>query len=334
MQHWRRAPQENDMATAVNRKRPAWKAYVSIARFDHWVKNVFVLPGIVFGAIEVSDWSSLFLRVVAGGVSVGLIASSNYIINEIMDAASDRFHPVKRLRPIPSGLVSVPVAYLEWIAFMIVGMALALTISRAFAATMAFLWLMGICYNIRPLRTKDVPYLDVLSESINNPIRMLAGWYITLTPKMPPGSLLASYWMVGAYFMAVKRFAEYREIGDPAISAAYRRSFAYYNEQRLLVSLMFYASAAMLFFGAFVARYRLELILGFPLVALVMAIYLKLAFEPNSAVQNPEYLYRQRGLMVAVALCAAVLACLLFVDMPVLYRLLSTQYSGYRPQVH
>ena len=42
---------------------------------------------------------------------------------------------------------------------------------------------------------------------------------------------------------------------------------------------MFYGSAAMLFLGAFVMRYRLELILAFPLVSLVMAIYLTLAFK-------------------------------------------------------
>ena len=54
-------------------------------------------------------------------------------------------------------------------------------------------------------------------------------------------------------------------------AAAYRKSFAYYTPERLLVSIMFYASAAMLFLGAFVMRYRLELILAFPLVALVMA---------------------------------------------------------------
>ena len=53
---------------------------------------------------------------------------------------------------------------------------------------------------------------------------------------------------------------------------------------------MFYASAAMLFLGAFVMRYRLELILAFPLVALVMAIYLGLAFKPDSAVQPGEAL--------------------------------------------
>ncbi len=58
---------------------------------------------------------------------------------------------------------------------------------------------------------------------------------------------------------------------------------------------MFYGSAAMLFLGAFVMRYRLELILAFPLVALVMAMYLDLSFKKDSAVQRPEGSTRSRS---------------------------------------
>ena len=57
-------------------------------------------------------------------------------------------------------------------------------------------------------------------------------------------------------------------------------------------------------------RYRLELILSFPLIAIVMAIYLSLAFEPDSPVINPEKLYRQRTLMIAVGACAALMLVL------------------------
>jgi decaprenyl-phosphate phosphoribosyltransferase len=324
-----------DTAVATEiRAHPTWRGQLSICRFDHWVKNVFVLPGIVIGAAGLGHWGGLWSRAVLGLLSVGLISSSNYILNEILDAPFDRLHPKKRFRPIPAGEASLRLAYAQWLLFMAAGLGVACAVSGAFTATMAWLWLMGIVYNVRPLRTKDVPYVDVLSESINNPIRMLAGWYISANPGIPPASLLASYWMVGAYFMAVKRFAEYREIANPLLSAAYRRSFAHYNEPRLLVSIMFYAASAMLTFGAFLARYRLELILAFPFVALVMTVYLKLAFQPESAVQHPEYLYREFKLMTAVILCATILVALMFIDVPLLYVIFSTKYSGFAPQLH
>ncbi|MBZ5580624.1 MAG: UbiA prenyltransferase family protein [Acidobacteriia bacterium] len=320
------------MQPTLARTKPSWTPYLKIARFDHWVKNVFVLPGILTGVAASGKIDlGLGMRTALGLVAVGLIASSNYIINEIMDAPFDRYHPTKRMRPIPAGLVSVPIAYCLWIAFMLAGMAAAWVISIPFAASLGALWLMGICYNIPPLRTKDVPYLDVISEAVNNPLRMLAGWYITRTPSLPPGSLLVCYWMIGAYFMGIKRFAEYREIGNPAVSAAYRRSFAHYDEPRLLVSVMFYAAFAMLTFGAFLVRYRMELVLSFPLVAVVMAVYLKLAFEPNSAVQNPEYLYKEKRLLIPVTICAVALIALLFVDLPVLHHVFSPRFSGIAP---
>lgn len=305
-------------------RRPTLRAHIQIARADHWVKNVFVLPGIVVAlAFDPAQLSSTMLavRVVVGIFAVCLIASSNYVINEVLDAPFDRQHPTKRLRPVPSGHVNIPLAYVQWIGLMLAGIALSSTISLSFAATMLALWLMGCIYNIPPVRTKDLPYLDVLSESVNNPLRMLAGWYIVGTLAVPPVSLLISYWMIGCYFMAIKRYAEYKEINDPARSAAYRKSFCYYNERRLLVSIMFYGSHAMLFFGTFIMRYKLELILTFPLVALVMAVYLSMAFKKDSAAQRPEGLYREPVLMVSVVVCTVLMCALMFVEMPLLHRI-------------
>jgi 4-hydroxybenzoate polyprenyltransferase len=312
-----------DVQPLPARKQPSLRGHIKIARIDHWIKNVFVLPGIVVAiSIDRSTvTNALPWHILIGLLSVCLVASSNYVLNELLDAAFDHQHPLKRDRPVPSGEVNIPLAYLEWIVLMVAGIGLGLIISIPFALTMLALWVMGCVYNIPPIRSKDLPYLDVLSESINNPLRMLAGWYITRTHVIPPASLLISYWMIGCYFMAIKRFAEYREINDAARSTAYRKSFAYYDERRLLVSIVFYASQAMLFFGAFIMRYRLELILSFPLVALVMAIYLSIAFKQDSAVQRPEGLYREPRLMIAVNSCALLMVLLLFVDVPILYRI-------------
>jgi decaprenyl-phosphate phosphoribosyltransferase len=298
--------------------------HIQIARIDHWVKNVFVFPGIVVAlSVDRARWASWsWFNFLLGMLAVCLVASSNYVLNEILDASSDLAHPTKRTRPVPAGRVSIAWAYVEWLALMAVGLMLALQVSRPFALTLLVLWIMGCIYNVPPVRTKDVPYIDVLSEAVNNPLRMLAGWYLTGCTLIPPASLLLSYWMVGCYFMAIKRFAEVRDIDHHRI-ASYRKSFAYYNEQRLLVSIMFYGSVAMLFFGAFIMRYRVELILAFPLVALVMAQYLALAFKSNSAVQHPELLYRQPALMATVVACTVAMVILLFVNLPILNRIFS-----------
>lgn len=311
------------------------RAHVEIARPDYWFKNVFVIPGIVIalGTVTGVDARDLAIRILVGLAATCLIASSNYTLNEVLDAPSDLHHPVKRNRAVPSGRVRPAAAYAQWLVLFAAGMGLALTITIPFALSLLALWIMAVVYNVPPMRAKDQPYLDVLTEAINNPLRMLAGWFIVTSATIAPASLLLSYWMIGCYFMALKRYAELASMGDRSVAGAYRRSFAYYTPQNLIVSIMFYAAAAMLFFGAFIMRYRLELILSFPLVALVMAMYLRVALKPNSAAQNPERLYRERGLMTAVVATTIAMVVLLSVDLPVMHRLVRpTAPAQYGPE--
>jgi decaprenyl-phosphate phosphoribosyltransferase len=297
------------------------RAHLQIMRLDHSIKNIFIIPGIVvpLSVLGTSVFSPHILRsIIFGFLATTLIACSNYVLNEVLDAPFDKLHPKKLNRPAAQGLVIVPIAYAQWLVMMAAGIALALTVSRPFAYTAFALWIMGCLYNIPPLRTKDKVYLDVLSESVNNPLRMLLGWFMVTSVLIPPVSLLVCYWMGGCYLMALKRFSEYREIGNAQIAGAYRKSFKHYTEVSLLTSVIFYASAAMLFFGAFIMRYRIELILDFPLVALLMSTYFQLAFNPNSAAQSPEKLYREPVLMTQAVIISVSMVALLRIDIPIL----------------
>ncbi len=299
-------------------------AYLRIARPDHWFKNVFLVPGFV-AALALAGWSlpagRLAWNAVLAIVAACLVASSNYVLNEILDARTDREHPEKRHRPIAAGQVAIALAWLEWALLAAAGFLVASQISPAFTAAAVALWLMAIVYNVPPLRAKEIPYLDVLTESVNNPLRLLMGWYAAGGPPLPPASLIVAYWMVGCYFMATKRFAEYRHLGDPSVAAGYRRSFAHYNENRLLITLMIYATAAAFFLGIFLIRYRIELILAAPLFAVFMGLYLRIGLKPDSPAMYPERLYRQKALMLWLVLSLAAGIVLLFVDIPLVARI-------------
>jgi 4-hydroxybenzoate polyprenyltransferase len=297
--------------------------YVSIARFDHWFKNVFVLPGVIVALyVDNSLFSAaLVWRLILALLAAGFVASSNYVLNEILDATKDALHPVKKNRPIPSGQVDIRLAYAEWVLLGVIGLAIASLLGLEFFLAALALWVMGCVYNVPPIRSKDQPYLDVLSESVNNPLRLLLGWYCTGIESLPPASLIAAYWMVGAFFMAVKRFAEYRRIDDRAVAIRYRSSFAHYNEQRLLVSIIYYGTAFGLFFGIFLMRYRLELILSIPLVAGFIAWYIHIGFKEDSPAQYPEQLYKQGPFVLFALLTIAVMGALLFIDVPIIERI-------------
>jgi len=307
--------------------------YVRIARVDHWFKNSFMLLGVVlafFYQPSLFGWASVFPLGLAL-LSTCLVASSNYVLNELLDGARDRMHPVKRHRPVPSGQVRLSIGYAEWIALAIAGLGLAWSLNGAFFASALWLWVMGVLYNVPPVRTKEWPYVDVLSESINNPIRLFLGWFALISTSLPPLSLVLSYWMVGAFFMAMKRYAEYRHIGDPRIAAAYRRSFKYYTEERLLISLFFYATACALFAGIFIVRYHLELILFVPFAAGLFSYYMRLGLLPDSPVQNPERLYRNRGFLAYLVVCVVSFVTLMFTSIPPMYQIFNVEPSGAAP---
>lgn len=284
-----------------------------------------MLPGVILAVYDqpgILDWA-LFQRLILALVAIGFVASSNYVINEIIDAPFDAQHPVKCHRPVPSGEINIKLGYIQWIFLAVIGLSLAAFLGVLFFSSAACLWIMGCVYNIPPLRSKDKAYIDVLTEAVNNPLRLMAGWYAAGMVKLPPVSLIIAYWMVGAFFMAVKRFAEYRKIADPQRAFHYRNSFGHYNEERLLISVAYYAVAFGLFFGVFIMRYRLELLLSFPLIAGFIGWYIHLGFMVDSPAQYPEKLYRQRGFVLYSLLCVGVMLGLLFVDVPMIRAIFS-----------
>jgi decaprenyl-phosphate phosphoribosyltransferase len=307
--------------------------YVQIARVDHWFKNSFMLLGVslaFFYEPSLCTWASL-PRLALALLATCLIASSNYVINELLDAPSDRFHPVKKHRPVPSGKVRPALALLEWVILGALGLGASWLINPYFAASGLALWAMGVVYNVPPLRTKEWPYVDVLSESVNNALRLFLGWFALIDDRFPPLSLTLAYWMLGAFFMATKRFAEYRRIGDPESAAKYRKSFGYYTEDRLLISMFFYVTACALFAGIFIVRYHMELILFIPMAAGFFAYYLKLGLRDDSPVQNPEKLHEERGFVIYTIVSVMLFILLMFTHIPVLYDLFNVELSKTDP---
>jgi 4-hydroxybenzoate polyprenyltransferase len=291
--------------------------YLRLMRPVYLIKSVFIAPGIVLAFYfhtELSLYSHAFdlLLAIAGAC---LTASSNYVINEIRDARGDAMHPVKRYRPIPLGSVRIAWAYALWAVLALLGFICAAKVNGNLLASCLLLWVQGLAYNVPPVRMKDIPYCDVLSESINNPIRVAIGWFAMGLATPPPMSALLAFWMLGAFLMAIKRFAELRHIGDAAIASAYRKSFRWYNEERLLASILLYAALFGLFSGIFIARYCFRLAFAAPFVAAWMLVYFRLGLRPNSPAVYPETLWRHRSITISALLTLGMCAFLMFVDL-------------------
>jgi 4-hydroxybenzoate polyprenyltransferase len=172
-----------------------------LMRPHQWVKNSFVLTGLLFG----HAWHSpvLVTQAIIAFVSFCLISSTVYIINDIVDIEQDRHHPSKRKRPLPSGKLKTSTAAM-FAAFL---GATALTLAFFASTTVVLILLLYAAMNLAySLKLKHVVILDVFIIATGFMLRILAG---TLGLGIPPSQwLLLCGLMVTLFLGFSKRRAE------------------------------------------------------------------------------------------------------------------------------
>ena len=139
-------------------------------RPSQWAKNLFVLAPLVFG-------SRLGDRVAVGRALLALLAfccaaSAVYLVNDLRDREEDRRHPLKRLRPLASGTLKVPVAVAAMLALIAAAAGLAACLGGGFAVVLGAYLLLNLLYT---LWFKHMVILDVMCIGLGFVLRVLAG---------------------------------------------------------------------------------------------------------------------------------------------------------------
>ena len=97
------------------------KDFFELIRVDYWPKNIMVIPGFIIFVLlsgEINNYSLINpLNIIFSIVSILLVCSSNYVLNEILDRNYDKHHPEKKHRPMVRGRFTLRFAYLTYFSF-------------------------------------------------------------------------------------------------------------------------------------------------------------------------------------------------------------------------
>jgi 4-hydroxybenzoate polyprenyltransferase len=159
------------------------RGLVKTLRPHQWVKNLFVLAPMFFHKdvfLATPQGPALNLtvtgRALAATAVFCLLAGSIYTINDIADVAADRVHPVKRFRPIASGLVPEGVARVVALALIVLSLGMSYAIAPALALVAGVYFAENVAYSFK---LKKVAFLDVGLIAFGFVLRVLAGGIAT-----------------------------------------------------------------------------------------------------------------------------------------------------------
>lgn len=298
--------------------------YLKVARIDHWLKNIFIVFGHAVAVVLVLNMEvtgDVVMNAFLSLIPACLIASANYILNEILDAPFDKLHPTKKDRPIPSGRVKISILWGMFAGCTIVGFILAFLWFKnpGYWIALGLLFLSGLVYNIPPVRLKDRAFLDVIAESFNNPIRLWLGWYAVIPATMltqPPASITLAWWCFGGLLMTGKRYSEYRLINDKELSGRYRKSFQVYNNTSLIIAMITYANLFCFCAGYAISNYDPlnNLALVFPIIICAIIAYFHQAMSEIGARLEPEQLMQKPLIIISALVACAITVWLLWAD--------------------
>ena len=200
-------PSRFEQVPAGSREKPALILLRGM-RPAQWIKNllVFMAPA---AAGVLGHWHTT-VRVVGAFLVFCVVASGTYLVNDVLDADSDRFHPTKRLRPVASGALRPGVALGTGVGLVAIGIAAALAIGPwGFAVVVASYTGLSIAYS---LRLKREPVVELAVVAAGFVLRAIAGGVVAQVH-------LSNWFLVFTSFAALfvvtgKRYAEHERLGD------------------------------------------------------------------------------------------------------------------------
>jgi hypothetical protein len=145
-------------------------AIVKATRPRQWLKNLAVFTTVLFSG-HLFD-AQLFIATVWAFIAFCFLSSSNYILNDILDAPRDRKHPFKKFRPVASGKLSIELALILSLTLGAVGLFLSFMLGRPFFLLAIGFIALQYSYSVF---FKHISVIDILAITTAYFLRVYAG---------------------------------------------------------------------------------------------------------------------------------------------------------------
>ena len=287
-------------------------------RPHQWIKNGLVFLPFMFAIRQV--WSLDDLDPVPGLIgrlfvvfaAFCALSGAVYLFNDLADRKADQQHPVKRQRPLASGMIS-----LSWAVGIMV-----ILVGAGLAGTFLVDWVLGgigalyLAINIAySLGVKRLVLIDVLVVASGYVIRAVAG---AVAIDVTPSPWLYVTTAAGALFIVLgRRYAEVRLAGDGA--ADQRSVLSKYAGPFIGHLLTMSATSAWISYTLYTVEaenlpQNNTMLLTLPLVTLGLFRYLYL-LNTNKEAEAPEQLIaRDLPLVLSIAGWVTVVALVLILN--------------------
>lgn len=212
------------------------RAFIQLARPHHYVKNGFIFLPLFFG-YKLTDRLAL-LQALCAFVLFSLTASAVYIFNDMRDVNEDRDHPLKKNRPLASGVLSISSAAMFLVSLLLFSFSVSLVfLPKQFAFILAAYVLLNSCYSFY---LKHFAIIDVVCVATGFVLRVLAGGIVAEVP--------VSHWIVIMTFLLATFLALGKRRDDILLSACghnARKSLSGYNLEFVSSSMVVMTSVTI-----------------------------------------------------------------------------------------
>jgi 4-hydroxybenzoate polyprenyltransferase len=286
------------------------RAILASLRPHQWTKNL-----VVFAALGLSKHlfdAGPLLRTLLGFALFCGLSGTVYLINDIVDVERDRLHPLKRLRPIASGALSLPLASSVALGLGALSLGLSALLGWPFLLCAAAYLASNLLYSFR---LKEVVIVDVLSVSMGFVIRAIAG---AVAIEAPLSEWLVICTILLSLFLTLsKRRHELTSLSDTA--SDHRKILAEYSpyllDQMISVVTASCVTAYAFYTTAQETREKFQtnrLYWTIPFVLYGIFRYLYLVHQKEQGGSPTDVLLTDRPLLVAVALWALAIAVIVY----------------------